>query len=419
MRRIPLIVIAFYLQILSSFSQVTAPKDSSAYREEKLKVEEVNFVSGYYSQNGDHSAVTGGIGTEQLTDIANTIDLKLAKHKANGNKHTLSFELGVDTYTSASSDNIQKPGQGTSVSSKGSRVSITGPSHQDTRIYPSLSYLTENVKNGITLGGGISYSHEFDYQSRGLNLSFIKSSKDNNREFGVKLFTYFDLWEAIYPWELRPSADYSNGSRRNGGIPATILPRNSYQASFSLSQVINSRLQVALLFDPAYMKGQLTTLYQRVYFNDSTVHVEKLPDTRLKLPVAIRMSYFLADRFVIRAYYRYYTDDWGNTAHTANIEVPVKITPFFSLSPFYRYSVQTGIKYFAPIYGHSLNDSYYTSDYDLSPFHSQFIGCGIHIAPPKGIFGSKTWNSMEFRYGHYIRSTDLISDQLTLALKFK
>ena len=347
MRRIPLIVIGFYLQIVSSFAQVTTPQDSSAYKETKLNVEEINFVSGYYSQNGDHSAVTGGIGTEQLTDVANTIDLKLSKYNAVGNKHSVIFEMGVDTYTSASSGKIRPDSTFTSNGNNG-HMALSHPSSHDTRIYPSLSYLTENAKTGITLGAGVYYSHEFDYRSRGLNFTFIKASKDNNREFGVKLFTYFDLWTAIYPYELRPDSDYSNGSHKGGGIPATVLPRNSYQSSFSLSQVINPRLQMVLLFDPAYMSGQLTTLYQRVFFKDSTDHVEKLPDTRIKLPVALRMSYFLDDRFVIRAYYRFYYDDWGDIAHTANIEVPIKITPFFSLSPFYRYSVQTGIKYFAP-----------------------------------------------------------------------
>lgn len=40
------------------------PSDSSNYIKRKLKIEEVNFISSYYSQNGDNSAVTGGIGTE-------------------------------------------------------------------------------------------------------------------------------------------------------------------------------------------------------------------------------------------------------------------------------------------------------------------------------------------------------------------
>src|SRR5205814_5266944 len=117
---------------------------------------------------------------------------------------------------------------------------------------------------------------------------------------------------------------------------------NSFQASFTFSQVLNEKLQLALLFDPAYQQGQLTTLYQRVYFNDNSERVEKLPDTRLKIPVAVRVNYFLGDAWILRAYYRFYYDDWGNTAHTTDLEIPVKLTPFFSLSPFYRFSVQSG-----------------------------------------------------------------------------
>jgi hypothetical protein len=400
MRKIPLIIIALFAKILSSFAQAPAPDDSSHYKERKLKVEEINFVSGYYHQDGNHSAVTGGIGTENLTDIANTIDLKLSKLNSKGNKHSLSFEMGIDTYTSASSDNI---------------TPLTGPSRQDTRLYPSLSYNIANPKKGISLGGGVSYSHEYDYVSRGLNVSFIKSSKDNNRELGMTLFAYFDGWTAIYPYELRPPG-YGTGSERDS---LDILPRNSYQASFTFSQVINERMQFALLFDPSYQEGQLTTLYQRVYFNDNSERVEKLPAARFKIAAAVRANYFLSDRFIIRAYYRFYHDDWGNTAHTANIEIPVKLTPFFSLSPFYRFSVQSGIDYFAPYKEHSIDEAFYTSDYDLSPFNSHFIGSGIRLAPPKGVFGLRYWNSVELRYGHYIRSTDLIANSITLALKLK
>ncbi len=68
MRKLTLSAIALYVGILSSFSQSTI--DSSVYKTKKLTPSEINFVTGYYHQNGDHSPVTGGIGTEKLTDIA-------------------------------------------------------------------------------------------------------------------------------------------------------------------------------------------------------------------------------------------------------------------------------------------------------------------------------------------------------------
>ncbi len=80
MKRISLVALGMYVSILSAFSQFTTTEDSSLYKSRKLNLDEVNFISGYYHQNGNNSAVTGGIGTEKLTDFANTIDLKLSKY---------------------------------------------------------------------------------------------------------------------------------------------------------------------------------------------------------------------------------------------------------------------------------------------------------------------------------------------------
>jgi hypothetical protein len=173
------------------------------------------------------------------------------------------------------------------------------------------------------------------------------------------------------------------------------------------------------LADVAYQDGQLATLYHRTYFNDGSHKVENLPDNRWKVPIGIRLNYFAGDRFILRTFYRYYTDSWGLTAHTVELETPVKITPFFSVSPFYRFYKQQGVKYFAPYEEHDLSEEFYTSDYDLSTLSSQMAGMGIRFSPPGGVLGISKFNALEFRYGHYMRSTGLTSDILTLFLKFK
>ena len=70
---------------------------------------------------------------------------------------------------------------------------------------------------------------------------------------------------------------------------------------------------------------------------DGSDRVENMLESRYKLSIGLRMNYFLGDRIVIRSFYRYYFDNWGISANTADLEVPVKITPFFSVSPFYRF----------------------------------------------------------------------------------
>jgi hypothetical protein len=396
MSRIPLTIIGMYLS-MAAFSQ-TKPGDDSLYKNKKLKVEEVNFVSAYYHQDGNNSAVTGGMGTEKLTDFANTIELKLSKYDNKYRKHNFSFEMGVDHYTSASSDKIDPS-------------TISSASKSDTRFYPSASWSIQNEKKGTTIGVNASFSQEFDYTSIGLAAEGSKISKDHNREITGKLQAFFDTWKVIYPIELRTAGQ--------GGDDYPSAPRKSYSASLSLSQVINKRLQILLLADPTYQTGLLGTKYQRVYFTNNSVQAENLPGNRYKIPVGIRANYFMGDRFIIRSFYRYYTDNWGVNAHTVELETPVKITPFISVSPFYRFYKQTAADYFAAFGQHTTTENYYTSDYDLSKFNSHFFGAGIRLSPPNGLFGFKNWNSLELRYGHYNRSNGLQSGILSLNLKFK
>jgi hypothetical protein len=268
----------------------------------------------------------------------------------------------------------------------------------------------KNDPKAFTVGANTSFSTEFDYKSYGLGINAAKSSKDNNTELGLRLQSYFDTWTIIYPVELRPNPnDKTNGT----------APRNSYAASLSLSHVVNKRLQVAILADVIYQSGLLSTTYQRVYFTNNTERVENLPDNRLKIPIGVRANLFINDRFIVRSYYRYYTDDWGISSNTANLEFPIKINPFFSISPFYRYYTQTQVYYFAPYGMHNVSEEFYTSDYDLSTFVSQFYGVGLRFVPEKGVLGVKHWASLEIRYGHYTQTTDLHADIVSLYAKFK
>jgi len=368
-----------------------------------LKLDEVNIVSSYYAQDGNNSAVTGGIGTEKLFDIANSLDLKLSYSDKKARKHSITAEAAIDYYSSASSDKIDPR-------------SVSSASMSDVHFYPTLSWSRKDDKTHKTVGASLSYSTEWDYQSYGGNLSFSKSSKDNNTELSVKIGAFFDTWSVILPYELRPNG-YGSGAEGDNNID--FKRRNSYNLSIGVSQIINKRLQVMAVVEPSYQEGLLSTPYHRVYFTDGLLKVEKLPGTRAKLPVGLRASYFLGDRFIIRSFYRYYQDNWGMKAHTVSLEVPIKITSFVSVTPHYRFNRQTAVMYFGPINSHKLTESYYTSDFDISDFRSAFWGAGIRIAPPDGVLGIKHWNSAELRYGHYNRSNGMVANIITLSAKFK
>lgn len=389
-----IVITGFALLAFFRMTAQTTASDSTFYKKTDLKIEEINLVSSYYKQDGNNAAVTGGVGSEKLTDIANTIDVKLLKYSKNGIKNTYDIEVGVDHYTSASSDKIDLQANSSASSS-------------DIRFYPSLTYNRENEANGTTLGVGVSSSTEFDYQSFGGNLSYSKKTKDKNGEFTAKFQAYLDQVKLITPIELRTSNVYDTASR------------NTFSGSLSYAQVVNKNLQVMLVADVITQSGYLSLPFHRVYFNDNSVHQENLPTTRLKIPVAVRASYFMGDNVIIRAYYRYYSDDWKLTAHTADIEVPVKVSPYFSVSPFYRYYSQSAVTYFNGYRAHTAADEFYTSNYDLSKFNSSFFGMGIKLTPLKGVFGIKSFNTIELRYGHYSRTTQLTSDIFSINIKYK
>ncbi|MDB5111716.1 MAG: hypothetical protein JWR67_2830, partial [Mucilaginibacter sp.] len=302
MRKIYLSVIGFSIICrLNAFSQVkqdTVVKkpyfslyepinlDTDNYRPRRLRVDEINLVSSFYNQNGDHSAVTGGIGTEKVIDFSNGINLNLVWLNNALNKNTLSVGLGVDYHTSASAAYVSTTG-----------ASKTGGS----RIYPSLDWTVENAKKGNSFGIGTYYSGEYNYKSLGADLHFSQKTKDKNGEFGAKLQGYFDHVTLIYPSEFIPQSTVSTGptyittasgssALSSGGTPSIpTSPRTTLTASFSYSQMINSRLQVMLLGDVVTQHGYLSLPFHRVYFSNGKDTIERLPSSRFKLPLGVRL----------------------------------------------------------------------------------------------------------------------------------
>ncbi|MEZ4883615.1 MAG: DUF3570 domain-containing protein [Chitinophagales bacterium] len=379
----------------NSSTQIDAPT-------KQLEEAEMNILFSYYSQDGNHSPVTGGIGTESLQDYTSTIIVNLPLNE----KSKMDITAGFDFYSSASTDNID--------------TRISSASSSDSRIYFNVGYSRlvpdKNKSFGVMIGG----SREYDVTSLQGGLNFSKASKDNNREISLAAQAFFDTWDLIYPIELR-----NQGALLNTNI------RQSYNLSATYSQVINKRMQIAFNPEVTYQTGLLSTPFHRVYFlEQQQAKIEQLPDTRLKIPLGLRINYYLSDKILLRSYYRYYSDDWGITGHTASLEIPFKINRFFSIYPHYRYYTQTAADYFKPYKEHSLSDTFYTSDYDLSAFSSQQYGVGVHYSPLNGIgrmkmlkLGKKPANillfkSIDLRGTLYDRSDGLKAWLISLDMGF-
>ena len=148
--------------------------------------------------------------------------------------------------------------------------------------------------------------------------------------------------------------------------------------------------------------------------------IERLPESRLKIPVGLRYHYYVNEYLVVKSYYRYYYDDWGIQSHTVNLELPIKLGSKFTLYPNYRFYTQTAANYFAPYEQHLSTDTYYTSDYDLSAFNANQYGIGIKytdifLKSHVGVLGIK---SISLDYNYYQRNTGLHAQIISFGIKF-
>ena len=148
------------LCVIMMVFQAEAQTDSLAYKKRKLDPVELNVLYGYYDQNGYHSAVTGGVGSEKLDVHSSTIGLVIPLDT----NINLNFEAGIDIVTSASTDKIDFVMSSASVLD-GHHHAKLGFNHQVGQWKYGLAY---------------SYAMESDYFSNGAHINLSHTSKDRN-----------------------------------------------------------------------------------------------------------------------------------------------------------------------------------------------------------------------------------------------
>ncbi len=477
---IPILLIA-----LIGHAQDNSGNDNSKnYKKRVLENTEIDILTSFYTQDGDNAAVTGGIGTEKLNDLASDISISIPLN----DDDILKIDGTVSAYTSASSSNLN-PFSGASSggdddddddehygnTAKGSNtgspwVESSGASRKDTWINFNGSYSHSNDERDKIWNANVSFANEFDYTSFGLGGGYSQLFNDKNTELGIQGSAYLDHWRPQYPTEIKTyinnngnlNADYFNGvdildqngavvnkNRSNAWSPFNTslvvnTKRNTYSMSFSLSQILSRKIQVSIFSDLVFQHGLLANPMQRVYFADKNNYyignaasipnytsptnvdafqladdIERLPNTRMKLPVGGRFNFYINEYVVLRTYYRYYLDDWNLQAHTMNIEVPIKLSSKFTLYPSYRFYTQQAAKYFAPYEQHLSTSEFYTSDYDLSKFHSNQYGCGIKYTNvlTKAQIGRLKFKTVHLTYNYYSRNTGLKANIVTIGAK--
>ncbi len=392
------ILAGLFFAWFAAFSQ----KPDTSFTKKKISQTDVQVLFSYYTQNGKHSAVTGGTGTEKLEVYAPNFNI----HHRFDSLNSMNVNLGVDVISSASTDNID--------------FRVSSASRLDGRGYANLAYYRELLKSGFTVGGNVGLSIESDYFSTGAGLLIKHSNKIKTREISLELQANFDdlRWgrvtagilkpeKLIYPKELRDTVWFNT------------YKRNSYNFNFGIYQVINQRNSIAFYPGITYQKGLLATPFHRVYFDDGvTLRVENLPEERIKIPLGIQLNSFIGRGWILRSYYRYYYDTFKISAHTMNFDSPVKLNAAWTITPFVRLYTQTKSAYFKAFALHNPADLFYSSDYDLSAFNSMKLGLGLRYAPNIKSKKGKMFNAVDVRYAFYQRSDGLHAHIISLLIDY-
>ena len=385
-----------FLIVMSLSSTVFAQEgtDSTASKNSRLNPVVVNFLFGYYEQDGNNSAVTGGEGTEELTDLDSRITIYVPVDTVTD----LSFDVGINHYSSASTDAIDSD--------------MSSASSSDTRVQLDIGYSKLKPSSSRTLHFNAGASLESDYISSSLGFGWSKESKDRQRFYNFSGRVFFDTWVVIFPDELRATGLASVDTDK----------RRTVNLAFGVNQIVNKRIHFQIASDLVWQNGLLSTPFHRIYYDNDSVSIEKLPANRFKIPIGFRLNYFVLDPLVLRFYYRIYQDNFGITANTINIETPIKLGHQFTVFPYYRFHHQTAAKYFKPYGQHSMGDEFHTSDYDLSGFYSHKIGIGVGYTPIIGRI-NKQHSSKHFRlknigirYSNYWRTDGLKAYQISFSL---
>ena len=83
-------------------SVIGIAQDNTQYKKRILETTEVDFLTSYYTQDGNNASVTGGIGSEKLTDFTPTVVISVPLN----DNDVLTIDAGISAYTSASSSNL-------------------------------------------------------------------------------------------------------------------------------------------------------------------------------------------------------------------------------------------------------------------------------------------------------------------------
>lgn len=312
---------------------------------------EIDFLVSYYDQDGEHSAVTGGTGTEKQQVISPVVLVSWAVNE----DWSLKADLGIDQISAASVDHID--------------AQISSASKLDQRAFTDVTG-TRRLNDRSSVSFTLGVSTEYDYQSVSAGLGYAIDFNEKNTTLSANVRHFADTVE-LYDID---------GIKRGDDSRATT------DVSLGLSQVLGSKTVGTVELAYTTQSGFLSTPFHEVVLPRNVRVAERLPDSRRRTALGLGLNHSFGRNLVQRAHYRLYDDDWGIRSHSISLETHFRLPTRGEgwLYPFLRYHTQTASDYFGPTGTFSGAEEFFTSDWDLGEVDTERYGLGLRVAAPPG-----------------------------------
>jgi hypothetical protein len=340
------------------------------------------FGYGYQSQAGP----VLGPGSERATILEP--QLEIVASQGNRLRHVLT--VPVDVISAASPDAIDNTPASADVVSSASRRNIAGT------IDWAATYRLDS-ESDFSMNGGLHLEEPLRSWHGGIGTSHAFADGDTVLAArALEVFDWFDRFDIT--------------GHRHGRAE-----RSSTTFSVGLTQILTPTTVVNANYGITIQEGELGNTWNSVPLADGTRGPEIFPSQRVRHALVGRLSQFLPWNGALRAYYRFYADDWGLVGHSVEAELMQRLSPMLYVGALYRFHTQTGVDYFTTLAGMAL--PFRTADSDLAPLDSHTIGGRLTLDLP--IEPQVRLLHFEIGYERYFRTNNLSMDMFTCATGYR
>jgi hypothetical protein len=362
--------------------------------EPPIVIDAVNLRYTHFEQNGhgyqSQAGAPGFPGSEAATIEQG--QLEVVAHQ--GPRLTHRIWIPFDAITAASPDAVD------AVKDIGGHIldAVSNASrHNEAGTLEVLSTYQMDPRTAFSVHG--SFHIEEVFRSWTLGGGAVRSFADDNAVLSVsvnQVLDWFDTFDI-------------HGNREARGF------RSSTNANLGLSQLLSPDTVVSINYGVTVQSGILSNTWNAVPLPLRQLEQEAVPSQRQRHAFVGRLAEYLPWRGALRLFYRFYLDDWGLMAHTAEGELLQRITPWLYLRGNYRYHWQSGVDFYTQLANPSAQ--FRTADSDLAPFTAQTLG--IFAAADVRAIKRLRELHLDFGYERYFRSNSLTANIYTCSAGFR